>query len=51
MDVKSGYLNAPLDYQIYVELPEVFNGKNENYVWKLKKSLAFELGIKYSILI
>ena len=22
MDVKSAYLNAPLDYEIYVELPE-----------------------------
>ena len=36
MDVKSAYLNAPLDYEIYVELPEGFEGKNGNYVWKLK---------------
>ena len=28
-----------LDYEIYVELPEGFKGKNGNYVWKLKKSL------------
>ena len=36
MDVKSTYLNAPLDYRIYVEPPEGFKGKNGNYVWKLK---------------
>ena len=29
----------PLDFEIYVELPEGFKGKNGNYVWKLKKSL------------
>ena len=34
MNVKSAYLNAPLDYEIYVELPEGFKGKNGNYVWK-----------------
>ena len=39
MDVKSTYLNVPLDYEIYIELPEGFEGKNGNYVWKLKKSL------------
>ena len=39
MDIKSAYLNAPLDYEIYVELPEGFKVKNGNYVWKLKKSL------------
>ena len=38
MDVKSEYLNAPLDYEIYVKLPEGFKSKNGNYVWKLKKS-------------
>ena len=36
MDVKSAYLNAPLDYEIYVEPLEGFKGKNENYVRKLK---------------
>ena len=36
MDVKSAYLNAPLDYEIYVESPEGFKGKNGNYVWKHK---------------
>ena len=45
VDVKSAYLNAPLDYEIYVELPEGFEGKNGNYVWKLKKSLY---GLKVS---
>ena len=45
IDVKSAYLNAPLDYEIYVELPEGFKCKNGNYVWKLKKSLY---GLKQS---
>ena len=39
MDVNSAYLNAPLDYEIYVEPPEGFKVKNGNYVWKLRKSL------------
>ena len=39
MDVKSAYFNAPLDYEIYVELPDGFKGKNGNYVWQRKKSL------------
>ena len=39
MDMKSVYLNAPLDNEIYVEPPEGFEGKNGNYVWKFKKSL------------
>ena len=43
MDVKSAYLNATLDYEIHVEPPEGFKGKN--YFWKLKKSLY---GIKQS---
>ena len=30
MDVKSAYLNAPLDYERYVEPPEGFKGKNGN---------------------
>ena len=45
MDVKSAYLNFPLDYEIYVKLPKGFKGKNGNYVWKLKKSLY---GLKQS---
>ena len=39
MDVKRAYLNAPIDYEIYVEPPEGFKVKNGNDVWKLKKSL------------
>ena len=39
MDVQSAYLNATLDYEIYVELPEGFKSKNKNYVSKLKKIL------------
>ena len=39
MDVKSAYLNVPLHYEVYVEPPEGFEGKNGNYVWKHKKSL------------
>ena len=45
IDVKSAYLNAPLDNEIYVDLPEDFEGENGNYVWKLKKSLY---GLKQS---
>ena len=40
MNVKSAYLNVPLDYEIYVELSEDFKGKNGNYIWKLKKILG-----------
>ena len=40
MDIKSAYLNVPLDCEIYVEPPEGFKGKNGNYVSKLKKSLC-----------
>ena len=32
MDVKSAYLNAPLDYETYVDTPEGFEGKNGNYI-------------------
>ena len=39
MDVKSAYLNDPLNYEIYVDPPKGFEGKNGNYVWKLRKSL------------
>ena len=45
MDVKRAYLNVSLDYKIYVEPPEGFEGKNGNYVWKFKKSLY---GLKQS---
>ena len=39
INVKSVYLNASLDYEIYVDPQKAFEGKNENYVWKLKKVL------------
>ena len=48
MDVKSAYLNAPIDKEIFVEQPQGYaiNGKNnETLVWKLKKSLY---GLKQS---
>lgn len=40
MDVKSAYLNAEIDEEIYVRQPEGYiePGK-ETYVWKLLKSL------------
>ena len=41
MDDKSAYLIVPLDYEIYAEPPEGFEGKNGNYVWKLKKILIW----------
>ena len=41
MNVKNPYLNAPLDYKICVDPPKGFEGKNGNYVWKLRKSLQF----------
>ena len=55
-DVKSAYLNAPFDYEIYVEPPAVFKVKNGNHVWKLnnpymRQNRAVELGIKHSLLI
>ena len=48
MDVKTAYLNAPIDREIYIEQPEGFrkSGKNgEALVCKLKKSLY---GLKQS---
>ena len=48
MDVKSAYLNAPINKEIFVEQPlgYAINGKNnETLVWKLKKSLY---GLKQS---
>ena len=42
MDVKSAYLNAPLDYEIYVESPGGLEGMNGNCVWKLKKILMWD---------
>ena len=42
MDFKSAYLNAPIDFDIYVEQPKGFKVKSnngDNLVWRLKKSL------------
>ena len=48
MDVKTAFLNAPIDFEIYMEQPEGFvvhNDNNEKLVCKLKKSLY---GLKQS---
>ena len=48
MDVKTAYLNAPIDCEIYIKQPEGFEQVGENgetLVWKLKKSLY---GLKQS---
>ena len=48
MDVKTAFLNAPIDCSIYVEQPEGYvskNKKGENLVLRLKKSLY---GLKQS---
>ena len=48
MDVKTAYLNAPIDCEIYIEQPEGFEQQGENgvkLVCKLQKSLY---GIKQS---
>lgn len=42
MDVKTAYLNAPIDCEIYVEQPKGFEVKfstKEKLVWKLERSL------------
>ena len=48
MDVKTAYLNAPIDCEVYIKQPEGFEQVDENgetLVWKLKKSLY---GLKQS---
>lgn len=48
MDVKSAYLNAPIDTELYVKQPEgykVCDKDGNEYVWKLRKSLY---GLKQS---
>lgn len=47
LDVKTAYLNAPIDCEIYVDQPKGFQvGKSDkNLVWKLNKSLY---GLKQS---
>ena len=42
LDVKTAYLNAPLDYEVFIEQPPGFEEKDKNgvkLVMKLKKSL------------
>ena len=42
MDVKSAYLNAPIDCELYVKQPkgyEVYDKSGKELVWKLRKSL------------
>ena len=48
MDVKTAYLNVPIDYELYIEKPEGYERKGSNgekLVCKLKKSLY---GLKQS---
>lgn len=48
MDVKSAYLNAKLDEELYLDVPDGFNNDkpmSDNVVWKLNKSLY---GLKQS---
>ena len=47
LDVKTAYLNAPIDCEIYIKQPKGFNEQNdtESLVWKLNKSLY---GLKQS---
>jgi len=48
MDVKTAYLHAPIDYEIYMEQPERYDVKsqtNEKMVCKLEKTLY---GLKQS---
>ena len=48
MDVKSAYLHAPIECELYIEQPEGYktlNDSGEMLVWKLKKSLY---GLKQS---
>ena len=45
MDVKTAYLNADIDTELYVEQPKGFIDTDRKLVWKLKKSLY---GLKQS---
>ena len=45
MDVKTAYLNAPIDCELYVEQPEgyaVQSKSDDRLVWKLQKSVWSE---------
>lgn len=46
MDVKSSFLNGQLEYEVYIEQPQVFQfSENINDVCRLKKDLY---GIKHA---
>lgn len=45
MDVKTAYLHAPIDYEIYINPPEGYEEKGDSLVYKLEKSLY---GLKQS---
>ena len=47
LDVKTTYINAPIDYEIYLEQAEGYEvpGKDKKLVYKLNKSLY---GLKQS---
>ena len=45
MDVKTAYLHAPIDYEIYINPPEGYEEKDDGLVYKLEKSLY---GLKQS---
>ena len=39
LDVKNAFCNAPLEEEIYVEIPFGAQGYGQDYVWRLKKAL------------
>ncbi len=39
LDIKTAYLNAPIDEEIYLEQPEGFTSGKNDLVRKLKRSL------------
>lgn len=45
MDVKTAYLHAPIEEEIYINAPKGYQTSNPNLVWKLQKSLY---GLKQS---
>ena len=45
MDVKSAYLHAPIEEEIYIRIPPGYESENPKQVWKLSKSLY---GLKQS---
>ena len=45
MDVKTAYLNAPIDCELFINAPEGYNDSGKNLILKLKKSLY---GLKQS---